>query len=74
MTFDRTLDEVLNSQQVADALDRSGGILNREQLCTRALHARAAIADAAGVEYRAFVEAQTAAAATSSLLSRSLRL
>ncbi|MER5543882.1 hypothetical protein ACWDBD_28290 [Streptomyces sp. NPDC001118] len=62
MTFGRVLDQALNSQQVLDALERSGGVLNREQLRTRALQARAEIAGAAGVEYRAFLEARAAAA------------
>ncbi|WP_369393812.1 hypothetical protein AB5J72_44350 [Streptomyces sp. CG1] len=63
-TFGRVLDKALNSQQVLDALERSGGAFNREQLRTRALQARAEIADAVGVEYRAFLEARAAAAAT----------
>ncbi|WP_159046370.1 hypothetical protein [Streptomyces sp. MMG1121] len=61
MTFERALDKALNSQQVKDALDRSAA-LDREQLRTRALRARAAITGAAAVEYRAFLEVRAAAA------------
>ncbi|WP_159039636.1 hypothetical protein [Streptomyces sp. TP-A0356] len=58
VAFDRVLDRALNSQQVTDALDRSGGSLNREQLRTRALEARTAIVAAADIEYREYLEAK----------------
>lgn len=65
VTFGRVLDEALKSQQVTEALGRSGAVLNREQLRTRALQARAEIAGAAAIEYRTFLQARAVAAATS---------
>ncbi|MGW5250538.1 hypothetical protein ACWEQN_43660 [Streptomyces sp. NPDC004129] len=45
--------------------EHSGGVLNREQLRTRALQARGEIVGAAAVEYRALLEARTAITVTS---------
>ncbi|MGW3172606.1 hypothetical protein [Streptomyces sp. NPDC001153] len=56
-TFERLLEEGLQSPQVADALRRPGGTLDRGRLRTRALQARDDILAAAAVEYREFVEA-----------------
>ncbi|MCW7946048.1 hypothetical protein AAW14_29630 [Streptomyces hygroscopicus] len=59
--FDWVLDRALDSQQVADALQGSGGSLNREQLRTRALEARTAIVAAADIEYREYLDARARA-------------
>ncbi|MFD7609169.1 hypothetical protein ACFWAN_54290 [Streptomyces mirabilis] len=60
-TFERFLDQALNSEQVRDALDRCGGALNREQLRTKALESRTAIAAAVAVEYQGYREARAVA-------------
>jgi hypothetical protein len=65
VTFGRALDKVLNSQELLDALERPGGVLNREQLRTRGLQVRGEIVGAAAAEYRAFLEARAAMAVTS---------
>ncbi|MFJ1605457.1 hypothetical protein ACIOHS_19110 [Streptomyces sp. NPDC088253] len=62
VTFERVLDQALNSRRISDALERSAGTLNREQLRTRALRERAAIAAAAAVEYHAYTETRASAA------------
>jgi hypothetical protein len=62
VTFERVLDQALNSGRISDALERSAGTLNREQLRTRALRERAAIAAVAAVEYHAYTESKALAA------------
>jgi hypothetical protein len=62
VTFERVLDQALNSRRISDALERSAGTLNREQLRTRALRERAAIAAVAAVEYHAYTESKALAA------------
>ncbi|MFF7883553.1 hypothetical protein ACH40F_22070 [Streptomyces sp. NPDC020794] len=62
VTFERVLDQALNSRRISDALERSAGTLNREQLRTRALRERTAIAAVAAVEYRAYTESKALAA------------
>ncbi|MFK0023681.1 hypothetical protein [Streptomyces sp. NPDC090798] len=62
VTFERVLDQALNSRRISDALERSAGTLNREQLRTRALRERAAIAAAAAVEYHVYTETRASAA------------
>ncbi|AOR33120.1 hypothetical protein BFF78_20455 [Streptomyces fodineus] len=62
-TFERALEQGLQSPQVADALRRPGGTLDRGRLRTRALQARDDIVSAAAVEYREFVEARAGVAA-----------
>jgi hypothetical protein len=52
VTFERVLDEALNSRQIRHALERATGALNREQLRTRTLQARMAIAAAAASSIR----------------------
>jgi hypothetical protein len=61
--FERVLDQALNSRPVSDALERSAGTLDREQLRTRALRERAAIVAAAAVEYHDYAESRASAAA-----------
>ncbi|MEU8976094.1 hypothetical protein AB0D11_44175 [Streptomyces monashensis] len=63
-TFGRVLDRALNSRELLEALEHSDGVLNREQLRTRALQARGEIVGAAAAEHRAFLEARATAAAT----------
>ncbi|MGW2424308.1 hypothetical protein ACWC0C_34565 [Streptomyces sp. NPDC001709] len=62
-TFERVLEQGLQSQQVTDTLRRPGGTLDCGQLRTRALQARDDIAAAAAVEYRSYVEARAGVAA-----------
>ncbi|MFD8214963.1 hypothetical protein ACFV2U_14800 [Streptomyces sp. NPDC059697] len=62
VTFERVLDQALNSRRISEALERSAGTLNREQLRTRALRERAAIAAVAAVEYHAYTERKALAA------------
>ncbi|MFF2512854.1 hypothetical protein [Streptomyces sp. NPDC058086] len=62
VTFERVLDQALNSRRISDALERSAGTLNREQLRTRALRERAAIAAVAAVEYHAYTASKALAA------------
>ncbi|MEV6513790.1 hypothetical protein AB0M61_47775 [Streptomyces sp. NPDC051642] len=57
VAFEQILERALDSGRVRDALDRSGGVLDREQLRTQVLQARAAISEAAAVEYRDYLEA-----------------
>jgi len=61
--FERLLDEALHSRQVRDVLDCLDGTLDRGELRTRALLARAVIVSSAGAEYRAYLEARAAQAA-----------
>lgn len=57
VSFEQILDRALNSGRVREALDRTGEALDREQLRTQALQARAAIAEAAAVEYHEYLAA-----------------
>ncbi|MFE7855721.1 hypothetical protein [Streptomyces sp. NPDC057403] len=62
-TFERLLEQGLQSRQVTDALRRPGGTLDRGRLRARALQARDDIVAAAAVEHRELVEARADAAA-----------
>lgn len=62
VTFERVLDQALNSRQIRDVLERSARTLNREQLRTGALRERAAIAAAAAAEYHDYAESRASAA------------
>ncbi|MFJ9246886.1 hypothetical protein [Streptomyces sp. NPDC101776] len=57
VAFERLLCRALDSGRVREALGRSCGTLDRECLRSRAIRARAAIAEAAAAEYREYVEA-----------------
>jgi hypothetical protein len=57
VAFEQILDRALNSGRVREALDRCGEALDREQLRTQALQARAAIAEVAAVEYHEYLAA-----------------
>ncbi|MGV9565118.1 hypothetical protein [Streptomyces sp. NPDC003480] len=61
--FERVLEEALDSQQVTEALGRSGGVLGRGQLRAQALRARGPIEASAALEFRELLEARAAAAA-----------
>ncbi|MCH0564601.1 MULTISPECIES: hypothetical protein [unclassified Streptomyces] len=61
VVFERVLDQALDTQQVRDALARSGGAPGREQLRRRARQARTAITSTAAVEYDAYVRTRAGA-------------
>ncbi|MER6122992.1 hypothetical protein ABT173_09965 [Streptomyces sp. NPDC001795] len=62
VTYERLLDQALSSWQVREALDRAAGVLDREQLRTRALQARTAVVATAAIEYRDYLQARAVAA------------
>ncbi|MFE5735562.1 hypothetical protein [Streptomyces celluloflavus] len=59
--FERILDRALSSQEIKDAVRRTAGALNAEQLRTQALRARADIAAAASAEYGSYLRLRISA-------------
>ncbi|MGW9043244.1 hypothetical protein ACWGQL_11895 [Streptomyces lydicus] len=60
--FEHLLDRALRSEEIREAVRRTDGALNAEQLRTRALQARAALVATAVPEYRDYLQLRAAAA------------
>ncbi|MFJ9683137.1 hypothetical protein ACIRP2_34600 [Streptomyces sp. NPDC101194] len=71
--FERILDQALNSPTIQEERRRAPGALNNEQLRTRALGARTAIAASAASEYRAYRQVLDASASSDTTRRRTRR-
>ncbi|MFF3123679.1 hypothetical protein ACFVRD_15225 [Streptomyces sp. NPDC057908] len=72
-SFERILDHALNSPAIQNERRRTPRPLNNEQLRTRALGARTAIAASAAAEYRAYRQMLAASAPSGAALRRARR-
>ncbi|MFB6990487.1 MULTISPECIES: hypothetical protein [unclassified Streptomyces] len=71
--FERILDQALNSPTIQEERRRAPGALNNEQLRTRALGARTAIAASAASEYRVYRQVLDVAASSDTTRRRTRR-